>query len=102
MGAALLAVMWLAAGLLVARCVGINRYQEENMNPNKKPAPRWPAWLGVALIFAGYGVLEAHDAHTEMLIAEADAEAAIAVAQVARQYGIECEEPHAVIAEVQP
>lgn len=102
MGAALLAVMWLAAGLLVARCVGINRYQEENMNPNKKPAPRWPTWLGVALIFAGYGVLEAHDAHTEMLIAKADAEAAIAVAQVARQYGIECEEPHAVIAEVQP
>lgn len=30
MGAALLAVMWLAAGLLVARCVGINKQKDED------------------------------------------------------------------------
>lgn len=70
------------------------------MNTNKNPLPRWASWLAAALIVCGYAALEAHDAHTEMLIAKADAEAAIAVAQVARQYGIECGEPHAVIAEV--
>lgn len=30
MGAALLAVMWLAAGLLVARCMGLNKDNDES------------------------------------------------------------------------
>ncbi len=68
------------------------------MNPNtdptqRNPLPRWTAWLAAVLIFAGYGALEALDAHTEVLIAQADAEAAKAVAQVATQYGIECGQP---------
>jgi len=59
----------------------------------RKPLPRWATWLAVALIVAGYGALEALDAHTEVLIAKADADAAKAVAQVASQYGIECGQP---------
>lgn len=30
MGAALLAVMWLAAGLLVTRCMGLNKDNDES------------------------------------------------------------------------
>jgi hypothetical protein len=76
------------------------------MNPNtdptqRNPLPRWTAWLAAVLIVAGYGALEALDAHTEALIAQADAEAAKAVAQVASQYGIECGQP-VQVAEVRP
>lgn len=68
------------------------------MNPNtdptqRNPLPRWAAWLAAVLIFAGYGALDALNTHTEALIAQADAEAAKAVAQVAIQYGIECGQP---------
>lgn len=81
-----------------------------NMNPfprgfedatERNPLPRWAAWLAAVLIVAGYGALEALDAHTEALIAQADADAAKAVAQVAQQYGIECGQP-VVVAEVRP
>lgn len=73
-----------------------------NTDPTQRnPLPRWAAWLAAVLIFAGYGALEALDAHTEVLIAQADAEAAKAVAQVASQYGIECAPAPAVIAQVQ-
>ncbi|MDI3489601.1 MAG: hypothetical protein PWP11_878 [Thauera sp.] len=76
------------------------------MNPNtdptqRNPLPRWAAWLAAVLIFAGYGALEALDAHTEVLIAQADAEAAKAVAKVAIQYGIECGQP-VQVAEARP
>ncbi len=76
------------------------------MNPTtdptqRNPLPRWTAWLAAVLIVAGYGALEALDAHTEVLIAQADAEAAKAVAQVASQYGIECGQP-VVVAEARP
>lgn len=76
------------------------------MNPNtdptqRNPLPRWTAWLAAVLIVAGYGALEALDAHTEALIAQADAEAAKAVAQVASQYGIECGQP-VQVAEARP
>lgn len=76
------------------------------MNPNtdptqRNPLPRLTAWLAAVLIVAGYGALEALDAHTEVLIAQADAEAAKAVAQVATQYGIECGQP-VQVAEARP
>lgn len=71
------------------------------MNDNTNPLPRWVPWAAAVVIFAGFGALEALDAHTERLIAQADAQAAQAVAQVARQYGIECNPAPAVIAQVQ-
>jgi len=60
------------------------------MDTNRNPLPGWAPWAAALLIFSGYAALEALDAHTELLIAQADADAARAVAQVAIQYGIEC------------
>lgn len=71
------------------------------MNTNTNPLPRWVPWAAAVVIFAGFGALEALDARTELLIAQADAQAAQAVAQVALQYGIECTPAPAVIAQVQ-
>lgn len=68
------------------------------MDTNRNPLPGWAPWAAALLIFAGYAALEALDAHTELLIAQADADAARAVAQVAIQYGIECGPPPDVLA----
>lgn len=77
------------------------------MNPNtdptqRDPLPRWVPWAAAAVIFTGLGLLEAMDAHVERAIAEADADAARAVAMVVQQYGIECgtpAQPPAIVAE---
>lgn len=73
------------------------------MNENTAPLPRWMPWAAAAVIFAAYGALAGLDAHTEALIAQSDAEAAKAVAQIVQQYGIECAEPlPALAAKAQP
>ena len=36
------------------------------------PLPRWARWLAVALVVAGYGLLEAQDVATERAITAAD------------------------------
>ena len=60
-------------------------------------------WVAAALIVGGYAALDALDAHTEALIAQSDAEAAKAVAQIVQQYGIECAEPlPTLVAKSQP
>lgn len=37
---------------------------------NRNPLPIWARIVAVALIFAGYGLLEMQDAHTDALIAK--------------------------------
>lgn len=37
---------------------------------NRNPLPMWARFVAVALIFAGYGLLEWQDAQTEALIAQ--------------------------------
>ena len=63
------------------------------MNVDSNPIPRWATLAAVVAIFFAFGALEAMDARTEALIAQADADAARAVAQIAQQHGIECGEP---------
>ena len=40
---------------------------------NTNPLPIWARVLAVVLVFGGFGLLEAHDAHTDRQIARADA-----------------------------
>lgn len=40
---------------------------------NRNPLPVWARVLAAALVFVGYGLLEAHDAATERAMAKADA-----------------------------
>lgn len=78
------------------------------MNVNSNPLPAWTTPAAVVAAFLCYGALDALDAHTEALIARADADAAQAAAQVVQQYGIECGEPVempafvGMVAETQP
>lgn len=66
------------------------------MNVDSNPIPRWAKLVAVVSIFFAFGALEAMDARTEALIAQADADAARAVAQIDQQHGIECDEYGAI------
>ncbi|MBR0568387.1 hypothetical protein J5J83_19875 [Azoarcus sp. L1K30] len=47
-------------------------------------------WIGVTVWIAGFVLLQWHDNYTERLIAEADAEAAMAIADSIVAHGVEC------------